>query len=41
MQWQALNNSKGIVVDLHKEQPVAGSVALVPTNHTPILKTGV
>jgi hypothetical protein len=41
MQWQALNNSKGLVVDIHKEQSVADSVALVPTHHTPILKTGV
>lgn len=41
MQWQSLNNSKGIIVDIAKEQPVAGSVDFVPTHHTPILKTGV
>lgn len=41
MQWQLLNNSKGIIVDMAKEQPVADSVDFVPTQHTPILKTGV
>ena len=29
MQWQALNNSKGIVVDIDKEQPVDDSPVLV------------
>ena len=44
MQWQTLNNSKGILVDIDKEQPVADSVNLdfvFPTHHAPILKTGV
>ena len=43
MQWQALNNSKGIIIDIATEQPVANSMALahLPSHQTPILKTGI
>src|SRR5687768_4794996 len=29
MQWQGLNNSKGLIVDIHKEQPVDDSPVLL------------
>jgi cellulose biosynthesis protein BcsQ len=44
MQWQTLNNPKGIIVDIDEEQPVAGSATpdfVFSTHHTPVLKTGV
>ena len=44
MQWQSLNNSKGIIVDIDTEQSIDGSIAqdfVFPAQHTPILKTGV
>ena len=41
MQWQSLNNAKGIIVDIAIEQPFDGSMALGPTHHSPALRTGV
>ncbi|MGZ8510950.1 MAG: hypothetical protein ACXWWA_11255, partial [Chitinophagaceae bacterium] len=43
MQWQALNNSKGIIVDIDQDQAIDNSLPLlhVPTHPTPIFRTGI
>ncbi|MGK2863141.1 MAG: ParA family protein [Chitinophagaceae bacterium] len=40
MQWQALNNSKGLLVDLAKEQHAEDEISWVTAYDTPKLKTG-